>query len=129
MEKNILYMRRIQNLIDRMKKETDMNYRSITYVAIKAIVGELIDTNPDNHSLNEKAGKILENLKWLAHIDHPGHDDQVYIGVIDSTVRELHAESRIIFTKSADEIMNKKATENTRSTSSDTSFPSSSYPI
>jgi hypothetical protein len=88
-EKEILYLRRIQYLVDRMKNEKISDYRKISYLAVKAIILDLNERNVGNVFLHEKSWELVTNLGWLAHIDDPGHEDDIYIEEIDNCLNEL----------------------------------------
>jgi hypothetical protein len=101
MKNNILYMRRLQMLIDKMIHEKDMDLRKVTYAGLKAVVIEMNAAYRGNVHFHERSFELLENLKWLAHIHDPGYGDDFYIKNINSALKELHAPSGIILKNDA----------------------------
>lgn len=91
MEKSFLFLRRIECLVRKMSSERLIDHRRTTYVAIKAIIGELKERNQGNTPMMENFERILDNSKWFAHIDHPGGSDVSYLMEIQTSIKKLNA--------------------------------------
>ncbi len=93
MSENFFILLRINSLIDRMKDEKNIECRKVDYAGLKSIIGKFNELNSGNALMKEKSVKLLQHLKWLAHIDHPGHDDTVYMEGINRAVSELRSDN------------------------------------
>ena len=102
MAKHYMIMLRIASIISKMKNDKNIESRKVDYVGLKTWIEKLNNLNPEGSHMEQKASELLQYVKWLAHIDHPGHDDKVYIEGIDKAVRELHAPSGVIFRENAE---------------------------
>jgi len=97
MSENFFILMRINSLINRMKEEEDIECRKIDFFGLKSIIGKLNELNSGNVYMKEKSGDLLRYLKWLAHIDHPGQDDRIYMENINKTVSELRSDNYLYF--------------------------------
>ncbi|MBN1647016.1 MAG: response regulator [Spirochaetales bacterium] len=99
MEKTILYMRRIQTLLDRMKNEEKHEDREKIFIALRSVIYELNNSYMGNSGFREKTDILLKNLECLVDIKDPRYDKEIVIESVDNALKELHSDASIIFIK------------------------------